>query len=507
MKNPDPTLTSPLADVATEGRPLLGLTIVWHPDLDRVGEQCIGTSSDGVLELSRFLPLFKRPQSDGISLGHGGISRAALKIVRNESDAIEIQPPASRMVVEINGIEIYEPIRLAREQVDAGVVLGLGRAVYICLHWMFCLPKNNTIPGFLGVGNAAIKTRELIRQAANGESPVLLLGETGTGKEVAASAIHALGKRANEKLVCVNMAALNESLAAADLFGAQKGAYTGSHTARNGLFAEADRSTLFLDEIGNAPTSVQPMLLRVLENGEYRPLGAQRDQRSTARLIAATDQDLYNESFNQALLRRLEGFIIHIPPLRARREDIGVLIVNLIRTNPDKSLAEVILPPPLISQFLNYDWPGNIRQLSHVLKRALLALQLGDLPAFDSLVDRSPVRITDSGRQIEVVTEQSAHPKTKTQVRRKLTDISEQEVLDAMQAHHWYIQGAAHALGISRPSMYKLLEAHSQIRRAEDIPEKEIRQSREASAGDLEKCAALLMTPVEGLRRHIGKLI
>lgn len=503
-RNPEQTLTSPLSDSTENDAPLLGLTIAWHPDPDRIGEQFISTAGTGELALSRYLPLFAKPEKDGLALGHGGISREPVHLVRDDDGGIDIRPPTSRMVLELNGREIQAATRVTREQIEAGVILGLGRTVLICLHWMHCLPKNNPVPGFLGVGNAAIKARDQIRQAALGEGSVLLLGETGTGKEVAACAIHALGKRAGAPLVTVNMAALNESLAAADLFGAVKGSYTGAHTARNGFFAEAENATLFLDEIGNTPANVQPMLLRVLENGEYRPLGAQRVQHSTARLIAATDQDLYADSFNQALLRRLESFVIHVPPLRARREDIGLIMVSMMHASAALGSSHVVLPTSLVGQFLNHDWPGNVRQLAHTLKRALSALQMGEAPAFSSLVDVSPPRVTNSGRPVmEAVTTGKATPPVP---RKKIADINEQDVLRAMENQHWYIQGAAQELGISRPSMYKLLDTHSQIRRPEKIAVDEIRQALETSAGDVEQSAAMLKTPTEALRRHLRGL-
>ncbi|MBI1773190.1 MAG: sigma-54-dependent Fis family transcriptional regulator, partial [Burkholderiales bacterium] len=307
-------------------------------------------------------------------------------------------------------------------------------------------------------------------------------------------------KRASAELVSVNMAALNEALAAADLFGAVRGAYTGAQNARKGLFAEAEGATLFLDEIGNTPASIQPMLLRVLESGDYRPLGAQQDQKSSARLIAATDQDLYSEGFNQALLRRLESFIIHLPPLRARREDIGVLLLHLLSNSKLPNELGTSLPVALVSEFANYDWPGNIRQLSHVLRRALLALQLGEVPQLASLV-KTTHQAPSSVTQASIITD-SKIPQPATQ-RKKLAELSDDDVLRAMENNDWYIQGAAQELGVSRPSMYKLLDNHSQIRRAEQIPTEEIRQSLETSAGDVEACAALLKTPSEALRRYL----
>jgi transcriptional regulator with AAA-type ATPase domain len=493
LEHSDYTLTSPLASATQAGGPLLCLTIVWHPDTSRIGEQCMVGDTLGV---SRYLPLFHRPGQALAGLGYGGISRESVLIKRDQQGNLEIHPPGSRMTVELNGVEVYEMVSLRHEQIAAGAILGLGRAVLLCIHWMRCLPKNNPLPGLLGVGDAAIRMRELVRQVAATDDTVLLLGETGTGKEVVARAIHAYSARAARALVTVNMAALNESLAAADLFGAARGAYTGALGTRGGLFAEASQATLFLDEIGNAPVSVQPMLLRVLETGDYRPLGAAADLRSSARLIAATDQDLYAETFNQALLRRLESFVIHLPPLRERREDIGVLLLHLLGERP----AGPAFTPQLASKFANYDWPGNVRQLRHVARRCLLALRAGESPDFDSLVEERPGRVTASAVQGEAL------PATAPPRRRKLAELSDADVLDALDNNGWYIQGAARHLGISRPSMYRLIDANAQIRAAGAIPVPEIAAALAQSGDDLEACAALLKTPSEALRRHLRAL-
>jgi len=499
MINTEDTLTSPISATYSSSSPLLGLTIVWHPDLGRVGEQFVGSIDSGVVELSRFAPLFRRPGLDGLALGHGGISRDPVRIVRDNTDAIAIHPSAGRMVLELNGNEIRQTCYLSAQQIDAGQILGLGRTILVCLHWIRCLPKNNSADGFLGVGSAAILARDQIHQVATTDLPVLILGETGTGKEIAARAIHALSKRKAKRLVTVNMATLNESLAVADLFGSVKGAYTGAQSARKGLFTESESSTLFLDEIGNTPYSVQPMLLRVIEGGDYRPLGAQQDLHSTARLIAATDQALGSTIFNQALLRRLESYVIHLPPLRARREDIGVLITHILNRDALVHGSSIDLPVPLVAQFARYDWPGNIRQLAHALQRAMLALRSGEVPHFDNLIK---VPQESSGQ----ITATNGLPAGAAQHKKKPADLSEQDVLCAMENNHWFIQAAAQELGISRPSMYKLLRAHTQIRPIEKISEEEIKQTMKLCGGLVENCAAHLKTPTESLRRYLRTL-
>jgi two-component system nitrogen regulation response regulator GlnG len=347
------------------------------------------------------------------------------------------------------------------------------------------------------VGTAAIALRDQVRMVAPTDIPVLLLGETGTGKEIAARAIHALGQRADAPLVAVNMAALNESLAAAELFGAARGAYTGAQAERRGLFAQADGATLFLDEIGNAPASVQPMLLRVLEGGDYRPLGASEDRKASARLIAATDQDLGAAGFNQPLLRRLEGFVIQLPPLRTRREDIGVLILHLLAEHG----ACPELPVELVTELACFDWPGNVRQLAHTLRRAALLVQHGGLPRLDQLVRMTP---TPAG----AVHDTAAVPDAPAAAaaRRKPAELGAAEVMDAMAAGGWNIQAAAKTLGISRPTLYKLLDGHPEIRWAERIPAEEIERAMRACDGDVTRCAAALRTPAESLRREVRRL-
>ncbi len=503
MNTDDFTRTTPLYESPQAQRPMLCLTIIWHPDRSRIGEQSIVLHDQ--VELARYTPLFCKPGADGLGLGHDGISRQPTTIMRNLDDSVSVHASNSKMLLEINGEVVQGTQQLSCQQIEQGAIIVLARAVVLCLHFLHCLPRHNAVPGLIGVGSAAIKMRDLILQVAPTKASVLLLGETGTGKEVAACAIHALSPRAKKILVSVNMAALNESLAAADLFGAAKGAYTGAQNSRGGFFAQAQDATLFLDEIGNAPAAVQPMLLRVLEKGDYRPLGAHADVQSNARIIAATDQNLYDGGFNPALLRRLEGFSIAIPPLRERREDIGLLILHLMQT-ADLPTTALDLPAPLVAQLAAYDWPGNIRQLRHVVRRSMLALSVGEQPNLSGLLENGaarPARVPEP-RQPTIVKEASTAAPKRSQ--KRPADLSEAEVLAALNNNDWMIQGAATELGISRPSLYKLLEQHPQIRRAEQIEPDEIHRVLAEVAGDVEACAARLKTPAEGLRRRLAQL-
>lgn len=548
----DHTLTSPMAAQLQHDRPLLAMSIAWHPETQRIGAQYVASHHDWNLELSRFVPSFNKPNEDALPLGFSGVSREPLRFKRDEQEGIQLSIPNSRMAVEINGVEMTGSCYLSYEQIEDGVVIGLGRTVLICLHWMKSVPRNNAVPGFIGIGQAALSTRDLIRQAALSDNTVLLLGETGTGKEVAAKGIHSLSKRANKPMVCVNMATLNESLAAADLFGAAKGAYTGAQQSREGYFGQAEQGSLFLDEIGNTPQPVQAMLLRVLESKEYRPVGAVRDLSTTARLITATDQNLYDAGFNQALLRRLEHFVIPMPALRQRREDIGPVLIDYLQRK-NVAIAHQAMPFDFISDILNFDWPGNIRQLCNIIERYLVAQQMGERPNLNQYiavnVNHPSRRLSDTPRSISAISStaspnpqaasigvtnsaissvtnsvtNSATPPTTTATtivspntaseksngiipRSRLKDLSHDDILNAMERNAWTIQYAAQDLGISRPSMYKLLESHPEIRRIEQIAQEDIRQAWEESQNNVERCASRLRTPNEALRRHLKGL-
>lgn len=477
--------------------PVLGMTILWHPQRERIGEQMLGPAAGGAIALNRFAPLFARAGAghDGTPLGERSITREPVHIRFVAEGGIQIDHARGKMGLELNGRTSNGTDQFTACDLDRGIVIGLGSQVFVCLHLMRSLPRAANVPGLIGVGDGALKMREAIAQVAGTGMPVLLLGETGSGKEVAAQAIHALSARRNGRFVAINMATLSESLAAAELFGAVKGAYTGAANSRRGWFAEAEDGTLFLDEIGDTPASVQAMLLRVLESGEYRPLGASADARSNARIVAATDQDLGEGGFNQALRRRLEAFVIRVPALRERREDIGVLVRHFLDVEAPGDAWN--LPFELLSQVFNGDWPGNVRQLAHAMRRVALDLQAGIVPVVEQSVVMAVVQAPASAN----VSASASRP-----VRRKVSELNDDELVEAMQSSQWQILAASRTLGISRPTVYKLLEAHPRIRFPADISEQEIRAAWTACEGDLQRCASYLMTPVEALRRHVNLL-
>ena len=439
------------------------------------------------------MPLFTCPGGEQLPLGERCVARSAL-LLQASADGLRIRVPVSSMRVHVDGVAVVSEVVIGPAALRSGALLTLGGGVLLCINLRTVLPATNRIPSLAGVSESIELARRALCRAAGTDMQVLLKGETGTGKELAARAIHDMGRRAAEPFVAVNMAGLSDALAAAELFGAVKGAYTGADSSRHGYFGEAANGTLFLDEIGDAPAEVQPMLLRVLENGEYRTLGSSRQQVSRARLIAATDRDLSKGKFNQPLLWRLEALVIRMPTLRERREDLGLLIVHFIKRWEAANGAAAALPMELVREMCAYDWPGNVRQLSHVVQRALLASS-DATPVFDELLGLPlPVPVTPEA--------ESAARALARRGRTVLENIDESAVLQAMEIAGWSVRAAARVLGVSRPSMYKLLDTHPEIRRASAIPPDQLRLTLEGNGHDIVRCASVLKTPGEALRRY-----
>jgi len=212
---------------------------------------------------------------------------------------------------------------------------------------------------------------------ANSDLPVLLLGETGVGKELFARHLHRSSARANKPMIYINCAALPESLAESELFGHNKGAFSGAHSERAGRFEAADGGSLFLDEVGELPLSVQAKLLRVLQNGEIQRLGSDKTRSVNVRLVAATNRDLKQQvksgEFRADLYHRLSVYPLPIPPLRERPDDIPLLAGHFLELNRSRlGLRALRLSGDAELALLSYNWPGNVRELEHVISRAAI---------------------------------------------------------------------------------------------------------------------------------------
>jgi transcriptional regulator with GAF, ATPase, and Fis domain len=253
--------------------------------------------------------------------------------------------------------------------------------------------------GIVGRSPALLAALRAVHQVAPTDASVLITGESGTGKELVARAIHRASRRRDGALVKVNCAAVPAALIESEFFGHERGAFTGATGRREGRFTLADRGTILLDEIGELPLELQAKLLRVLQEGEFEPVGSSRTRRVNVRVVAATNRDLAAEvragRFREDLFYRLNVFPVHLPPLRERSGDIPLLVRALVESLA-RQLERQFAPPSreCLRRLEEYDWPGNVRELHNVVERAVIAAQ-GDrldlaaaLPQPDALGQR-----------------------------------------------------------------------------------------------------------------------
>lgn len=295
-----------------------------------------------------------------------------------------------------------------------------------------------------------IAIEQLVKQIAPTDANVLILGENGTGKSLLAERIHQLSIRHNEPLISVNMAAIPENLFESELFGHQKGAFTDAKQHRVGRFQLADKGSLFFDEIGSLPLNLQPKLLRVLETGQYEVLGSSQTQSANVRLISATNANLHNlvtdGGFRQDLLYRLNTLVITLPPLRERIADMALLTENYINEFCSKYQKSLLsLSSSALSKLKQHSWPGNIRELSHVIERAVLLTTSNEITDKQLLLD---VPLTDNNS-----------------VKLQPLEAAEQQLIEkAMTVTQGNVIEAAKILEISRNALYRRLEkfAHNE---------------------------------------------
>lgn len=299
----------------------------------------------------------------------------------------------------------------------------------------------------VGRSPALMKVLHQVERVAVTDTTVLILGETGTGKELIARAIHNRSTRKDRPLVKVNCAALPSTLIESELFGHEKGAFTGAFTRKVGRFELADAGTIFLDEIGELPLDLQAKLLRVLQDGEFERLGAVQTTRVDVRVVAATNRNLVQHvasgTFRDDLYYRLNVFPVTLPPLRERREDIPLLVWYFLTKCQDK-LGKTIerIPERAMTAFLTYDWPGNIRELANVIERALILSPGSTLIVDETLGPREPLS-------------QSLPPA------QHLEEVERAHILAVLEACQWRIKGAGQAaerLGLHPSTLYSRMK-------------------------------------------------
>jgi transcriptional regulator with GAF, ATPase, and Fis domain len=293
----------------------------------------------------------------------------------------------------------------------------------------------------IGNSSALETVLEQVERVAPTDSTVIIQGETGTGKELIAHAIHNLSSRCGRPFVRLNCAAIPLDLLESELFGHEKGAFTGAIAQKIGRFELADKGTLFLDEIGDIPPALQPKLLRVLQEQEFERLGSTRTHQVDVRLVAATNRDLEemvnHGQFRSDLYYRLNVFPVLLPPLRARREDIPVLVTHFAEIFGRRVGRQIEqIPPETMSALSSYQWPGNIRELQNLIERAVILSNNGVLP--------NPLPTT-------VSTDAAIIPAATT-----LRDSERALILHTLETAGWVIggpKGAAAKLGLKRTTL------------------------------------------------------
>lgn len=308
----------------------------------------------------------------------------------------------------------------------------------------------------VGRSRAMKEVFKAIGMVAKSPATVLITGESGTGKELVARAIHRSSENPDGPFVAINCAALVETLLESDMFGHEKGAFTGAVGRQEGKFALARRGTIFLDEVGEMSPSMQAKLLRVLQYKEFTPLGAKQIQTTDARIITATNVDLAAKvkegSFREDLYYRLQVVNIHLPPLRERKEDLMDLIQVLLgRINRELQRNVTHISKDVVECMEQYDWPGNVRELENVLMKSI-ALSHDDTLSRESLP--SPL---NTG----ICATASSHEDTKPQEQWSLEEMESTHIARVLEATAWHKGHACDILGISRPRLRRMIKHYN----------------------------------------------
>jgi DNA-binding NtrC family response regulator len=374
-------------------------------------------------------------------------SRFHCEIRVDERGRARIRDLDSRNGTQVDGVAIVEGF------LRGGSLIRTGNTV---LRFQFGAEQNqlpvssrSSFGSLIGKSPAMRTTFALLERAAATAATVLIEGETGTGKEGAAAAIHQASDRASGPFIVIDCSAIPESLIESELFGHEKGSFTGAGGRRVGAFEEASGGTIFLDELGELPTELQPKLLRVLEQRQVRRIGSNVGVPIDVRVIAATNRDLRAEvnagRFRSDLYYRLAVVKVLLPSLRSRPEDIPVLAERILKSLGAEMQTEALLTPSFVASLCRFAWPGNVRELRNYLERCLVfqeAVPIGEPPASEA-----PLGIDVAVPYVEA--------------RRRLLNRFEREyTIELLKAHDGKVAAAANAAEVDRVYIYRLMKRH-----------------------------------------------
>jgi DNA-binding NtrC family response regulator len=509
----DSTLPSVVASLSGLHRDqVLTLTIIFHPHTARIGQAVTLPTKPGRTPwvLGRRTPAFEGAELAASALEDRHVSRRALELV-SQGGALILRRCADSSRCQVAGRELEGSVELTPQQLREGVPLLLGNAIVLLLRLGPPAEECNAAATgedlLLGSSVYMDKLRRQLAAAAGCDLDVLIQGETGTGKELVAKAIHRASRRSAAALVCVNMAAIPVELAPAALFGSARGAFTGADKAAAGYFRQAQGGTLFLDEIGDTSAEIQPQLLRALQEREIQAVGGPV-QSVDVRVISATDAPLDGEScsFKVALRHRLGACEISLLPLRQHPEDLGRLLLHFVAaaaTEMDRvdllpcehsEAIEIAAWAGLFYRFLCYRWPGNVRQLDNFARQVMLA---------------SDRRVTVPDSIMEALNQGiggGSCPGPLKTSRRRMEEVSREEFENALRAGNYAPARAAERLSVSRTAVYRRIKDTPGYRLAADIPPDEVRSILVQYQGDCAAAALHLQVSPVSLRARARNL-
>ena len=519
----------------------LALTLLCHPDVRRVGERAVlrELAAGHAVALSRLQPELAQPgETLGRPLADRRMSRTPVWLsFLPETEGVRLDTRECPTPVFADGVQVQGMHTLSKEAVARGVVLELSSRSVLLLHRIQPnLHRPGELLGLVGYSDAIAGVRQRILQVADLDFPVLVRGETGTGKELVANAVHAASRRRSGPFVSLNMGAVPASLAASELFGAAKGSFTGAVRDQPGYFQRANGGSLFLDEVGETPLEVQPLLLRVLESGEIQRVGASTLAHVDVRLIAATDSNLESAveqgRFKAPLLHRLAGSEIFLPPLRERRDDFGRLLFHFLRAElralheEEKLLLrneaeEPWLGASVVARLARHPWPGNLRQLRNVARELVVGSRGFPRAQIGPQIERLLREVTEAvpppaapmtPTPLIPPAADAARPEpprsdTPPPIKyRSPSEVSTEELLAALRANRWEIKPTAAQLGVARPSLYLMMEKLPGLRKAVDLSRAEILEAQSACGGNLEAMVDHLEVSKPALLQRMKRL-
>ena len=496
-----------------QNAPGIAVFIMSHPLLERIGH-CYFHPLDKpcvAFEINRTQPMFA---PDSTPLADPYINRTGMSIRSTDNQYFTVTKQNPKLILQVADQVVEDSITVERSCLVEGLALQLNQRV--CLLLKICPPVQRVDHQRFLMYGLSDSLNQLCRHIAflsPTNEPVLIRGATGTGKELVARAIVKNSPRHDKPFISVNLAAISESLAAAELFGSAKGAYTGAQKQRDGFLQAADGGTLFLDEIGEAKADLQAMLLRVLETGELFPVGSTVPVKVDVRIIAATDakldQMIEQGDFKAPLLYRLANFELTLEDLAARKQDMSLLFVHFAKQvcgelgiSPGQNLlAPSWLPSDLMQQLLNYHWPGNIREFRNAVRQIVISAHSAPelaLPADFAAKKLGQASLASPETRTQPPSEPVKQPK------RKPASITKAELLASLTQYDYEVSKTAQSLNISRASVYLLMKQFD-IPSVNDLADQQILPLL-AEHKDIVVVAKALKVSHSSLRRRVNQL-